>query len=208
MQKKVIVHHVILTLIVLILMLLLTSIRIFAENRDQRQQPEKVMDVIGVGKGMSIGIAGAGRGYFTFKMALRVGSDGRIYANEIKSYLVDHIKNRCKTEGIANVTAILGEVADPLFPKGQMDMVFMCYVFHDLEKPVAFLNNIKKSLKPGASVVLLEQDPDKTGSDHFFSQKALRKKVEAAGYKITKMFSFLTKDNIYICHPLSKNHEK
>lgn len=173
-----------------------------AERRDAWQKPEKVMDVIGVKKGMVIGVAGAGRGYFTFKMAARVGETGKIYANEISRNCINHIKNRCKNEKIKNVTTILGEVADPLFPKGKLDMVFMCYVFHDLDKPIEFLKNIVPALKPGATVVIFEQDPGKTGSHHFLTRPVLEKKVREAGYEVVRVETFLLKDNIYICRPL------
>ena len=146
---------------------------------------------------MVIGIAGAGRGYFSFKMAPRVGPLGMIYANEINEKKLNSIKKKCRRDNIKNITTILGLVEDPLFPEGKMDMVFMCYVFHDLAKPVIFLKNITKSLKSGASVVLLEQDPGKTGDHHFYTQKVLKEKVKAAGYRVSRIITFLKRDNIF-----------
>lgn len=54
----------------------------YSEERDKRLPPEKVMDVIGVEPGMVIGEAGAGNGYFTFKLRSRIGKDGAVYAND------------------------------------------------------------------------------------------------------------------------------
>lgn len=187
--------------------LILLSILIFLGslkadyNRDRTVQPEKVMDIIGVKTGMKIGIAGAGKGYFTFKMHKRVGSSGRIYANEIDNSKLDYIREKCKRENINNVSTILGELEDPLFPKNSMDMVFMCYVFHDLEKPVKFLKNIKSSLKPGARLIILDQDQNKTGNSHFLEKKELIRKIKQADYKIIRIETFLQKDNIFICIP-------
>ncbi len=170
-------------------------------DRDTWQQPEKVMDVIGVTQGMTIGVAGAGHGYFSFRMAKRVGQNGRVYANEISKSNINHIKDRCQRNNIQNISTILGRVEDPLFPAGKMDMVFMCYVFHDLDEPVEFLKNITRSLKANAAVVIMEQDPDKTGSSHFFTPKELKQKVNAAGYEIFRIETFLQKDTIYLCRP-------
>jgi len=174
---------------------------ISAYNRDSWTQPEKVMDVIGVKEGMNIGVVGAGRGYFTFKMSKRVGDKGKIFANEISSGKLDYIRNKYKKEGITNITAVLGKIDDPLFPEGKLDIVFMCYVFHHLEMHVEFFRNIKRSLKQGAIVVIFEQDPGKTGSTHFYTQKVILRKVKEAAYKVLRIETFLKKDNIYICIP-------
>src|SRR5210317_2229391 len=85
------------------------SIFSYSQGRDSWQQPEKVMDVIGVKAGMTIGEPGAGDGYFTFKLSKRVGKSGKIYANDIKEDELEKIRNRCKTEGIKNIKTILGE---------------------------------------------------------------------------------------------------
>jgi ubiquinone/menaquinone biosynthesis C-methylase UbiE len=190
--------------IVVFSLIFLVACFIFSDEwsrRDTWQQPEKVMDLIGVKPGMVIGIAGAGRGYFTFKMAPRVGPTGHIFANEINEKKLNYIKKKYRREKIQNITPIRGLVEDPLFPQGKMDMVFMCYVFHHLEKPVEFMINIKPSLKPNANVVILEQDPSKTGSFHFLETEVIKKKIKAAGYKIVRIETFLSKDNIFICRP-------
>ena len=174
-----------------------------AEIRDAWQKPEKVMDAIGVKKGMVVGIVGAGHGYFTFKMAPRVGETGKIYANEISRNRIDYIKRRMKKEKVENVETILGKVDDPLFPKGKLDMVFMCYVFHELEKSTEFMQNIIPSLKPGATVVIMAQDPGKTGSTHFLKKKEVLRRIKEAGYELVRIETFLSKDNIYICRPAS-----
>jgi len=178
---------------------------IFA-SRDDWQQPEKVMDVIGVRPGMVIGEPGAGRGYFTFKLSKRVGNKGLIYANDISDNVLDDIRDRCEQDGITNIKTILGELEDPLFPKRRMDMIIMVYVFHDLEKPVEFLRNLKPSMKLGAKLVLLEREPEKSDKpydkSHFYSQEKILRLVKEAGYKLVKIETFLPRDTIYILRPL------
>ena len=65
-------------------------------NRDSWQQPEKIMDVVGIKEGMIIGEAGAGKGYFTFYLSKRVGKSGKVYANDIKKDVLEKIA----TEGL------------------------------------------------------------------------------------------------------------
>lgn len=167
-------------------------------NRDRDQQPEKVMDIIGVRRGMVIGEIGAGKGYFAYKMAKRVGPNGTIYANEINRSHLEHIRRECRKKNISNIRTVLGIVDDPLFTEEKLDMAFMCYVLHDLTKPVTLLQNLKKYLKPNATLVVMDQEPGKTGSYHFLEKEKLIKLVQDAGYQLIQTETFLVKDNFYI----------
>jgi ubiquinone/menaquinone biosynthesis C-methylase UbiE len=188
--------------IITVLILIIISSVLTAESRDEWQQPEKIMDVIGVKPGMVIGEPGAGGGYFTFKLAKRIGPKGRIYANDISKKSLKKIEEKCKEERIENIITILGQTEDPLLPKKQMDMVIMVYVFHDLSSPVPFLNNLKKSLKPGATMVFVERDPEKTTSNyeknHFYKREKIIRLTGEAGFKLVRIETFLKYDNIYI----------
>ena len=133
--------------------------------RDRLIRPVTVMDTIGVQAGMVIGEAGAGGGYFTFQLARRVGEEGIVYANDISSSALKDIQRRLKNDGIENIVTVLGQVDDPLFPKPNLDMVFMIAAFHDFEEPVAWLENVKRYMKPKASLVIVEKDPDRWGGD-------------------------------------------
>jgi ubiquinone/menaquinone biosynthesis C-methylase UbiE len=172
------------------------------ENRDFWQQPEKVMDVIGVKPGMIIGEPGAGEGYFTFHLAKRVGERGHIYANDINENALLHIEMECKKKGITNITTVIGEVENPMLPMGKMDMIIMVYVLHDLEKPVEFLRNIIPSMKPGAKLVLLEREPLKTKNEydktHFLTKEKILRLTSEAGFHLRRFETFLPKDSIYI----------
>ena len=186
--------------IILCLLLLYVSIFPLQRSRDYWLKPEKVMDVIGVKPGMIIGEAGAGRGYFTFKLSHRVGDSGRVYANDIKEKVLQVIRDRCKREGITNITTILGEVEDPLFPTGKLDMVIMVMAFHDFEKPVEWLENVKPSMKPEATLVIIEKDLDRWGKgrNHFMTKNEILETVAKADFELVRIETFLARDNIYI----------
>lgn len=168
----------------------------FAQDRDSWQQPERVMDAIGVKPGMTIGEVGAGRGYFTFKLARRVGEEGKIYANDIDQEALMSIESRCRSEGITNVEIILGKIDDPTFPEGKMDMVFMSFVFHLLEKPVELLRNLKPSMKQGASLIII--DPRKAKMTPQVEKRKIIEPVIEAGFKLLRKETFLDRANIYI----------
>jgi ubiquinone/menaquinone biosynthesis C-methylase UbiE len=136
--------------------LCLTLIGSAQSRRDKRDQPEKLMDIAGVKPGMSIGEAGAGRGYLTFHLSRRVGEMGRIYANDIDKKSLQYIIDRCEREGVKNIETVLGEIADPCYPVTDLDMVVMIYAFHDFTEKEEWLKNVKKYMKKDASVVIFD----------------------------------------------------
>ncbi len=192
----------------IVLLVLLFCIRISADEpdsqhtnvRDKDHQPEKVMDTVGVKPGMVIGEVGAGHGYFTFHLSRRVGESGKIYANDISSGALASLRRKCEREGILNIETILGEVEDPLFPEGLLDMVFIVNAFHDLAKPVDLLNNLVPSLKPEAFVVIIDRDPAKfrDPAGHFLSKKEVLEKIEESQFELDRVETFLAQHNIYI----------
>jgi ubiquinone/menaquinone biosynthesis C-methylase UbiE len=172
-----------------------------SNTRDKYHQPEKVMDTVGVKPGMIIGEVGAGSGYFTFKLAKRVGDLGYVYANDISRSSLQSLKSRRDREGFANIDTIVGEVTDPLLPGG-LDMVFIVNAFHDLADPVALLNNLADSLKPNAPVVIIDRDPAKLSysTDHFLTKTEVLEKIEDSVFVLDRVETFLSQHNIYIIH--------
>ena len=170
-----------------------------ADVRDNYHQPEKVMNVVGVKPGMIIGEVGAGHGYFTFHLSRRVGESGMIYANDISTRALAAIRRKCTSEGISNIETIVGQVEAPLLP-GDLDMVFIVNAFHDLAKPVALLNNLVPSLKPGAPVVIIDRDPDKVGgfNRHVLTQEEVLEHIKNSHFDLDRIETFLPQHNIYI----------
>jgi ubiquinone/menaquinone biosynthesis C-methylase UbiE len=169
-------------------------------DRDSWQQPEKVLEAIGVKAGMTVGEVGAGNGYFTFKIANKVGPTGLVYANDINQDALRKIEAGAKRRKIEHIVTVRGEVADPLFPAGALDLVIMVYVFHDLAKPVELLQNLKPSLKPNAPLVILERDPEKVPSakGHFYDRDKLLGLAAEGGFELLRVETFLPRDNIYL----------
>ena len=169
-------------------------------DRETWQPPDKIMDAIGVEPNMRIGEAGAGTGYFTFPLAGRVGPEGIVYANDISTSSLDVIRDRAEAEGLANIEIVVGAVEDPLFPETDLDMVVMVYVLHMLEKPVEFLRNVRKYMRPGARLVIIERNGtrDRAHYPSFMTKKQVLETMGETGYALDRTETFLPKDTIYI----------
>jgi ubiquinone/menaquinone biosynthesis C-methylase UbiE len=171
-----------------------------SDSRDKIEQPEKVMEATGVKPGMAIGEVGAGRGYFTFWLARGAGETGKIYANDIDSSALSYIERRSADEKVANIETVLGTVDDPSFPPASLDMVFMVNSFHDLERPVELLANLRPCLKPDATVVLMDRDPAKVSdpSRHFLTRAEVEETIGRSVFELVRVETFLRDHNLYI----------
>jgi len=183
------------------------------KDANKRQPPGQVMDMVGIKPGMIIGEIGAGRGRYTVHLAQRVGDQGRVYANDIDPDALEYLKARYRKNRIANIETVLGKVDDPLFPRTGLDMIFMVWTYHMMEKPVEMLRSLVPYLEPGATVVMIEPVPAETEHEievatarlgkkpsdiNIVSEDSVRRDAAAAGFEFVRMDSSLRKDNIFI----------
>jgi SAM-dependent methyltransferase len=174
-----------------------------------RQPPDQVMDAIGVKPGMVIGEIGAGRGRYTVYLARRVGETGKVLANDINERSLAYLKGRCERLGFQNVETIVGEEDDPLFPDNSLDLAIMVWVFHHLSKPDELFKNLRPSMKPGATLVIL--DPPQVEIDDEFrvdrsdpvakaptNQEKIERSAAAAGFELVRIETFLPRDVLFI----------
>lgn len=175
----------------------------------EMQPPKKIMNAIGVKPDMVIGEVGAGRGRFTVYLAREVGKTGKILANDIDENALSYLNYRCKCLGFKNVQTILGKPNDPLFPEKSLDMAIMVWVYHMIEKPDDLLKKLKLSMKPNASLVILDPIDSEIDAEFHVDRKSsdvktptIRERIEKSanecGFELVKVETFLPKDYIFI----------
>jgi ubiquinone/menaquinone biosynthesis C-methylase UbiE len=130
----------------------------YEAKRDADYQEVRVLDIAGVKPGMTIGEVGAGNGFFTLKLARRIGPSGKLYANDIVENFLAETRDRARQQGLSNIETVLGTDTDPRLPVGTLDMVFMVRLLHDLDKPADVLEKIALSLKPGAKLIVVDNE--------------------------------------------------
>ncbi|RPJ69655.1 MAG: class I SAM-dependent methyltransferase [Acidobacteria bacterium] len=149
---------------------------------------DRAMDAIGVAPGMVVGEAGAGDGYFTLPMARRVGPEGIVVANDISRKPLRTLEQRSKEQGLSNIQTVVGESADPLFPRRDLQLVVVVHAFHEFDQPVVWLVNLKKYLRPGGALAIIDRDPDRGASSHFWPKDRILRHADEAGYELTRSF--------------------
>lgn len=171
----------------------------FNEARLNRlQPPNKVMDAIGIVQGMTVAEIGAGRGRYVVQLAVRVGESGKVYAEDIDSAALQHLERRCKRWSLKNVETILGNVTDPKLPEGELDLIFVISSYHHFDDPVALLRNARPALKPDGKLAIGEWLPSDGNDSEYSSPKEMEAQMNAAGYKLERIETFLEKNNMYI----------
>lgn len=164
-------------------------------DRDAWQKPDQVMDALGIADGAVVADLGAGGGWFTVRLARRVGPNGLVYAEDIQPQMIEAIDRRVQREGLRNVRTILGTPRDPKLPPGRLDAVLIVDTFHEMEDPVALLTNVARALAPKGRVGIVDFKRSGGGPGPPASERAPPETViraaEAAGLKLLARETFL-----------------
>jgi len=152
------------------------------DSRDKVGESVEVMDRAGVGKGMTVADIGAGEGYYTVRLASRVGKDGRVLAQDIVSEVRDRLAQRVERERLENVTVKLGTPDNPGLPANSFDRVFMIHMYHEIESPYAFLWNLRPAVRKGGRVIVV--DAARPTNQHGTPAKLLQCEFAAVGYQM------------------------
>jgi ubiquinone/menaquinone biosynthesis C-methylase UbiE len=164
-------------------------------EREDEEAPSKAIDLLELKPGMAVADIGAGSGYYSSRIAKRVGPNGRVYATDIQPGMIEILERRIKSEGLTNVTTILGGVDDPKLPPKSIDLAIMVDVYHELQQPQIFLQRLKDAFKPGGRLVLLEfrkEDPKIPILEvHKMSVAEVDQEMTAEGYEIDKVIESL-----------------
>lgn len=126
-----------------------------ARQRDEWQRPGEVLDALGAKPGQRVADIGCGFGYFTFRLAARVGAEGKVYAVDIDAEAINKVRERKEREKLAQVEPILGESADPRLPN-DLDAVLIVDTYHEFREYDRTMQAVWRALKPGGRLVLID----------------------------------------------------
>jgi ubiquinone/menaquinone biosynthesis C-methylase UbiE len=171
-------------------------------ERETEEEPDKALDAIALRKGDVVADIGAGVGYFSWRMAERVGPAGKVYANDIQPGMLEQLKKNVAARGLSNVVPVLGTETDPKLPAGALDLTLLVDVYHEFSQPQKMLAAIRAALKPSGRLVLLEyrkEDPKvPIRLEHKMTVKEVRAEIEPEGFRFETSLETLPRQHILI----------
>jgi SAM-dependent methyltransferase len=151
------------------------------ERRDAFDEDGTIARLLELKPGMTVGDIGAGSGYHTIRLSLRLGPAGTVIAEDVKpDYLAD-LARRVQQLKLTNVKFALGEPHDPRLPASSLDAAILVRMYHEIAQPYAFLYNLVPALKQGARIGIV--DKERPTDEHGTPIALLRCELSAVGYR-------------------------
>jgi ubiquinone/menaquinone biosynthesis C-methylase UbiE len=171
-------------------------------ERAQEENPDGALDALAIRAGMVVADVGAGTGYMSLRLARRVGTSGKVYANDIQPEMLRRLRENAAKAGLANIETVQGEEADPKLPADRMDLVLLVDVYHEFSKPRQMIDKIRESLKPDGRLVLLEyrkEDPNvPIREEHKMTVAEVKAELEPQGLVLSQVIETLPRQHILI----------
>ncbi len=165
------------------------------EDREREEECSTLLKVLGIQPGDIVCDMGCGNGFYTLELARLVGKKGQVLAIDIQREMLELLRARAKEADVKNIRSILGTLVDPKLPDGGVDLILCVDVYHEFSHPEHMLKAMRKSLKPGGRLVLVEfrlEDPKvPIKLLHKMSKEQILKEIPANGYKLSDQFDKL-----------------
>jgi ubiquinone/menaquinone biosynthesis C-methylase UbiE len=179
---------------------------LFRDDREQLEQPEKILAAMNLQDGDIVADIGSGPGYYSLRLAQRVAPTGVVFAVDIQQGMLDQLQKRMSETGVKNVYPVLGTEDSPNLPAGKIDWVLLVDAYHEFSKPEAMLAEIHECLAPGGKIALLEyraeQDPSTLPipipRDHKMAKDEVMSEWTAAGFELVELHEFLPAQHYFI----------
>ena len=154
------------------------------DARDERNEAKVVMDLANIRAGMTVADIGAGEGYYTVRLAERVGEDGRVLAQDIDPEALDRLGRRIERERLENISIKAGNADNPQLPPDSFDRIFMVHMYHEVTEPYAFLWHMWPALNAGGQIIVVESET--IIGRHGLPHTLLFCEFEAVGYVLVE----------------------
>ena len=128
--------------------------------------PEKIIEEWDIRPGDLIADFGCGAGFFSIPLGKRVGSNGRVYALDIRSEALEAVRAKIKLFHLFNVEpsrADLERERGSGLKSETIDKVIIANILFQAENKKSIAEEAHRILKPGGSIIVIEWNEEKAG---------------------------------------------
>lgn len=164
-------------------------------EREKYERADLLMSALQIRRGATVADLGSGTGYFTWRLAEQVGPTGKVYAIDVQQSMLDLTKAAVDEHKVTNVEYVLATESSPRLPERSVDLVFIAYAYHEFGDPAAMMRAIRRALKPGGRVLVLEYAKESNiapaSPTHRMSFEEIRREIEPVGFVVDQLLDFL-----------------
>jgi ubiquinone/menaquinone biosynthesis C-methylase UbiE len=171
-------------------------------ERMAEERPDLAVKLLRLKEGMAVADIGAGSGYFTERLAQAVGPTGKVFATDVQPGMLRLLEIRRKQKNLANVQVVRGTLQSTGLAAASIDLALLVDVYHEFGEPQAMLQDLRRALKPGGRIALVEyrkEDPDvPIREEHKMSEKQAIAELTAAGFRHLKTERALPRQHLIL----------
>lgn len=168
---------------------------------DEDSKPDEILEALAIQPGSTVADLGAGGGFFAFEFAKATGATGVVYAIDINPDYLEYIKKNAEEKGLTQIKTVQAEPDSMPLPKGSVDLLFTRNVYHHLMGRTEYFKDLKKILKPGARVAIIDYKPEAMNlamKSHATDPNVIKEEMKQAGFKLIKEHDFLERQSFLI----------
>ncbi|MDP4711784.1 MAG: methyltransferase domain-containing protein [Saprospiraceae bacterium] len=154
-------------------------------ERDEWQQPDKVMAYLGDLQGKRVMDIGSGSGYFSFRMHQ---AGAKVICADVDQRFLDYIAQKRDSLGVPEADIETRKIPydSSTLGEGEVDMVIIVDTYHHIENRIAYFEEVRKGIKSGGNLVVIDffkrELPVGPSVDHKISKEEVMEELQQAGY--------------------------
>ena len=164
-------------------------------GRDAEERPDSLLNAVDISRGASVAEIGCGTGYFTWRLAERVGASGKVFAVDVQQKMLDLTAETLKKHRLSNVQLVLGGESAPHLPVNSLDLILIAYAYHEFSEPEAMMAAVDRALKPDGRLVIIEyaeQHPfGPQDNAERMTLNQIRAEIEPTGFDLDQVMDLL-----------------
>jgi len=177
---------------------------LIAPDRDARQKPEELVRAMALRPGMVVADIGTGAGYMLPFLSRAVGAQGRVVAEDIQDDFLAKARAKAESDKLGNISFVKGSETDPMLAEAGLDVALALDSYHHYDYPDKMLAGIRKALKRGGKLVIVEYYKRKSAMPNGRALEHIRldapdviKEIESNGFHLESQREHI-KDSQYM----------